>query len=81
MDQNWLDKKTQLSKVSKKFLKIFLFANMKEEIETSSKQVSVCLYLVSIKSYGALKSDRKMLTFDWLIGESHTMAQKTQDKL
>ena len=54
---------------------------MKEEIETSSKQVSVCLYLVSVKSYGALKSDRKMLTFDWLIRISHTMAQKMRKKI
>ena len=81
LDQIWLDKKTQLSKVPKIFLKFFLFANMKEDIETNSKQVSVCLYLISVKSYGVLKSDRKMLTFDWPIGESQTMAQKMRNKV
>ena len=77
-DQNWKVKNTQFSV---NFSKKMFIAHMKEDIETSSKHLSVGLYLVPIKSYEHFKSDRKSLTFFVVVRFERSIAQKTQEKI
>ena len=54
---------------------------MKEHIETSRMQVSVCLYHVPVRFYSHFKSDQKSLTFFVHAENERSIAQKMRKKI
>ena len=59
----------------------FVLAHMKDHIETSLMQVTVCLYHVRVRFYRCLKLARKSLTFFVYALGTSSMSQKMRKKI
>ena len=60
---------------------LVLLAHMKDHIETSLMQVTVCLYHVRVRFYRCLKLARKSPTFFVYALDTSSMSQKMRKKI